>query len=140
MELDLDRTRMQALGVAASDVFNVLQVALGSYYVNNFSQFGRTWRVRLQPADDRQGADIKKLMVRNSEGKTVALGSVLTVRQSSGPAIIERFNMYPAVTITANPAPGVSLDEARKTCDELVGKVLPAPFRAEWVIDSAARK
>ena len=94
--LDIDRTKCMALGVPVSDVFNTLQVYLGSYYVNNFNEFGRTWQVNVQ-ADARfrdRVADIQQLQVRNNQGQMVRLGTLLTVRDTSGPVTVMRYNMY----------------------------------------------
>src|SRR5262249_5732202 len=106
--LDLDRTKCLALGVQVSDVFNALQVYLGSYYVNNFNQFGRTWQVNVQ-ADTRfrdRVADIRQLQVRNSQGQMLRLGTLLSVRDVSGPVMVMRYNMYSATAVTGNAAPG----------------------------------
>ena len=100
-----------ALGVPVSDVFNTLQVYLGSYYVNNFNEFGRTWQVNVQ-ADQRfrdQVDDIRQLQVRNNQGQMVRLGTLLDVRDTSGPVMVMRYNMYSAAAITGNAAPGHQL-------------------------------
>ena len=83
--LDIDRTKCMALGVQVSDVFNTLQVYLGSYYVNNFNEFGRTWQVNIQ-ADQHfrsQVADIRQLQVRNNQGQMVRLGTMMDVRDTT---------------------------------------------------------
>ncbi len=104
LQLDIDRTKCMALGVQISEIFETLQVYLGPYYVNNFNQFGRTWQVQVQ-TDARvreRAADILQLQVKNKENQIVRLGTVLNVRDSVGPMVIERHNMYPAARITAN--------------------------------------
>ena len=109
--LDIDRTKCMALGVPVSDVFNTLQVYLGSYYVNNFNEFGRTWQVNVQ-ADARfrdRSHDIRQLQVRNDQGQMVRLGTVLDVRDTSGPVMVMRYNMYSAAAITGNIGPGHQL-------------------------------
>ena len=81
-----------------SEVFNTLQVYFGSYYVNNFNEFGRTWQVNVQ-ADQRfreQGRDIRQLQVRNNQGQMVRLGTLLDLRNTSGPVMVMRYNMYSA--------------------------------------------
>ena len=104
--LDIDRTKCMALGVPVSDVFNTLQVYLGSYYVNNFNEFGRTWQVNVQ-ADQQfrdQVPDIRQLQVRNNQGQMIRLGTLMDVRDTSGPVMVMRYNMYSATAITGNTA------------------------------------
>src|SRR5262249_41931535 len=112
--LDIDRTKCLALGVSVSDVFNTLQVYLGSYYVNNFNEFGRTWQVNVQ-ADPRfrdRVRDIRQLQVRNNQGRMIRLGTLLSVRDTSGPVMVMRYNMYSATAISGNTAPGTSSGQA----------------------------
>src|SRR5262249_39875366 len=106
--LDIDRTKCEALGVAVSDLFNTLQVYLGSYYVNNFNQFGRTWQVNLQadPQFRKKVPDVRELQVRNNRGDMVRLGTLLDVRDTSGPVMVMRYNMYSAATVTGTAGPG----------------------------------
>ena len=99
--LDIDRTKCMVHGVQVSDIFNTLQVYLGSYYVNNFNEYGRTWQVNIQ-ADPRFRYDvaaIRQLQVRNSLGQMVRLGTLLDVRDTSGPVMVMRYNMYSAAAI-----------------------------------------
>src|SRR5207249_3600839 len=112
--LDIDRTKCNALGVQINDVFNTLQVYFGSYYVNNFNEFGRTWQVNIQ-ADQRfrdKADDIRKLQVRNSQGQMVRLGTLLDIRDTSGPVMVFRYNMYSAAAITGNTTPQISSGQA----------------------------
>src|SRR5207249_10452219 len=112
--LEIDRTKCMALGVAVSDIFNTLQVYLGSYYVNNFNEFGRTWQVNVQ-ADQKyrnKVTDIRQLQVRNSQGQMVRLGTFMEVRDTVGPVMLMRYNMYAATAITGNAKEGVSSGEA----------------------------
>ena len=100
-----------ALGVSMSDVFTTLQVYLGSYYVNNFNEFGRSWQVNVM-ADRRfrdRIEDIELLKVRNSQGQMVPLGTVIDVRDTSGPVMIMRYNMYSATADQRQPGPGHQL-------------------------------
>src|SRR4029077_20800688 len=108
--LEIDRTKCMALGVLVSDVFSTLQVYLGSYYVNNFNQFCRIWQVNVQ-ADPRfrgRAADIRQLQVRNNQGQMIRLGTLLRVRDTSGPVSVMRYNMYSATAVTGNTSPGTS--------------------------------
>jgi multidrug efflux pump subunit AcrB len=132
--LDIDRTKCLALGVQVSDVFNTLQVYLGSYYVNNFNEFGRTWQVNLQ-ADPRfrsQVPDIRQLQVRNNQGQMVRLGTLLDVRDTSGPVMVLRYNMYSAAAITGDAAAGTSSGQAVAKMQELARKELPHSMASEW--------
>jgi multidrug efflux pump len=132
--LDIDRTKAQMLGVPVPDVFNALQVYLGSSYVNDFNLFGRTFRVVAQAdsADRREPSDILKIRVRNSSGDTVPLGSFTTVRTISGPYRVPRYNIYPAAELDGAAAPGYSQGQAIQIMQRLAAEVLPDGFGYEW--------
>jgi multidrug efflux pump len=138
--LEIDRAKVQALGLTLKDIFDTLNVFLGEKLTAQDGQVGRTIQVTLQADARRDRADLKKLQVRNAQGEIVTLGSVISVRPTYGPAIRERFNMYPAVTILGNPAPGVTTAEARRAAEALAEQELPAALRVEWVSDTASRK
>ena len=119
--LQIDRTKCVALGVPVSELFNTLQVYLGSYYVNNFNDFGRSWQVNIQ-ADQRfrgDAADIGQLQVRNNQGQMIRLATLLDVSSTSGPVMVMRYNMYSSTAITGNPAPGTSSGEAIALMEEI---------------------
>ncbi|HEY7315298.1 MAG TPA: efflux RND transporter permease subunit [Gemmataceae bacterium] len=132
--LDIDRTKCLALGVQVSDVFNTLQVYFGSYYVNNFNEFGRTWQVNVQaaPRFRRDVADIRQLQVRNNQGQMIRLGTLLDVRDTSGPVVVQRYNMYSAIAITGDAAPGVSSGQAVAQMQQIAEEVLPRSMVPEW--------
>jgi multidrug efflux pump len=132
--LDIDRTKCLALGVQVSDVFNTLQIYLGSYYVNNFNEFGRTWQVNVQadPNFRNQVSDIRQLQVRNNQGQMVRLGTLLDVRDTSGPVMVMRYNMYSAAAITGDAAPGTSSGQAVAMAQEIADQELPRSMAAEW--------
>ncbi|MCF8477755.1 MAG: efflux RND transporter permease subunit [Pseudolabrys sp.] len=132
--LDIDRTKVQLLGIKMPDVFNALQVYLGSAYVNDFNLFGRTFRVQAQAdASFRlEPRDVLNLRVRNSSGDTVPLGSFTTVRDISGPYRLPRYNLYPAAELDGQAAPGYSQGQAIQIMEQLAAKVLPAGFSYEW--------
>jgi multidrug efflux pump len=132
--LDIDRTKCLALGVQVSDVFNALQVYLGSYYVNNFNEFGRTWQVNVQ-ADPRfrdQVDDIAQLQVRNNQGQMLRLGTLLSVRSSSGPVMVMRYNMYSATAVTGNTAPGTSSGQAIALMHQIAADGMPRSMATQW--------
>jgi multidrug efflux pump len=132
--LQIDRIKCMALGVAISDVFNTLQVYLGSYYVNNFNEFGRTWQVNVQ-ADQKfrnKVSDIGQLQVRNNQGMMVRLGTFLDVRDTAGPVMLMSYNMYAATAITGNTTPGTSSGQAIEMMQEICDKELPRSMAYEW--------
>ena len=135
LNLELDRSKCLALGVQVTDVFNTLQVYLGSYYVNNFNQFGRTWQVNVQAdAEFRdQAHDIKKLQVRNQQGQMIPLGSLLTIHGQSGPVAVMRYNMYSSAAILGNTVPGVSSGQAISLMEGIADRQMPRGVMArEW--------
>ena len=121
------------MGVALTDVFDALQAYLGSYYVNDFNRFGRTWQVNVQAdAPFRVDADIvRQLKVRNADGDMVPLGSVADVRDSAGPVQITRYNMFPAAAINGASLPGVSTGDVLATMEKLAQE-LPRNMTTEW--------
>jgi hydrophobe/amphiphile efflux-1 (HAE1) family protein len=132
--LNIDRTKAQLLGINVQDVFNALQIYIGSSYVNDFNLFGRTFRVTAQARDeDRQYIrDVLKIRVRNSNGDTVPLGSFTTVDNISGPYRVPRYNLYPAAEIDGAAAPGYSQGQAIAIMDKLAAQTLPQGFATEW--------
>ncbi|MGA8698286.1 MAG: multidrug efflux RND transporter permease subunit [Xanthobacteraceae bacterium] len=132
--LNIDRTKAQLLGINVQDVFNALQIYIGSSYVNDFNLFGRTFRVTAQARDeDRQHIrDVLKIRVRNSNGDTVPLGSFTTVDNISGPYRVPRYDLYPAAEIDGAAAPGYSQGQAIAIMDKLAAETLPQGFATEW--------
>jgi multidrug efflux pump len=134
LHAEIDRTKVRTMGVALTDVFDALQAYLGSYYVNDFNRFGRTWQVNVQAdAPFRVDAEtVKQLKVRNADGDMVPLGAVVEIRDSAGPVTITRYNMFPAATITGSWQPGVSTGDVLRTMEELSAKELPRSMTSEW--------
>ncbi len=132
--LDIDRTKCETLGVPVSELFNTLQVYLGSYYVNNFNEFGRTWQVNLQadPEFRRKVPDVRELQVRNTRGQMVRIGTLLDVRDTTGPVMVMRYNLYSAATVTGNAAPGGSSGTAMQLMETIAQKELPSSMAYEW--------
>ncbi len=132
--LDIDRTKAQLLGINMPEVFNALQVFIGSAYVNDFNLFGRTFRVQAQ-ADQQfrlEPRDVLNLRVRNSSGETVPLGSFTTVRDISGPYRVPRYNIYPAAELDGAAAPGYSQGQAIEIMQRVAAETLPPGFAYEW--------
>jgi multidrug efflux pump subunit AcrB len=122
------------LGVSIGELFNTLQVYLGSLYVNDFNRFGRTWQVNVQAAADyrKQVEDIKQLKIRNSQGAMVPLSTMASVRAISGPVMVVRYNMYPSTAINGNAAPGISSGQALAAMEQVTRQELPPTMRPEW--------
>src|SRR5205807_7847641 len=99
--IDIDRQQARSMGVSMADVFNTLQVFLGSYYVNDFNRFGRTWQVNVQGDTNfrKQIEDLKQLKIRNESGGMVPLAAVANIRDVSGPVMVMRYNMYPSAAV-----------------------------------------
>ena len=134
VEADVDRNRAQLLGVQPAQVFEALGTYLGSTYVNDFNLLGRTFRVTAQaePTARDDLADIGQLQVRSANGQMVPLASVATLRNDSGPARVVRYNMFPAVELQGQAAPGVSSGDALTTMEELAARTLPQGMSFEW--------
>jgi multidrug efflux pump len=131
--VDIDRTKVRTMGVQLTDVFEALQAYLGSYYVNDFNRFGRTWQVNVQAdAPFRVNAEtVKQLKVRNADGDMVPLGAVATIRDTAGPVQITRYNMFPAAPITGASLPGLSTGDVLRSMEGLA-KGLPRGMSSEW--------
>ncbi len=140
--VDIDREKAKSMGVPLTDVFDVLQAYLGSYYVNDFNRFGRTWQVNVQAdAPFRTDAEtIKQLKVRNADGDMVPLGAVAEMRDSAGPVQITRYNMYPTASINGLPRPGTSTGDAMTTMERLADRDLPRNMTYEWTEVSYLQK
>ncbi|HZZ27541.1 MAG TPA: multidrug efflux RND transporter permease subunit [Pirellulales bacterium] len=132
--LDIDRTAAKTLGISMAEVFNTLQVYIGSLYVNDFNEFGRTWQVNVQADKDfRQEIDgLKQLKMRTDKGGMVPFGSFAQVRDIAGPALVNRYNMYPAAAINGSPDEGVSSGQAIELMQNVVNKNLSWSMRSEW--------
>jgi hydrophobe/amphiphile efflux-1 (HAE1) family protein len=132
--LDIDRTKVELLGVNMADVFGALQTYLGSSYVNDFNLLGRVYRVTAQ-ADFSYRLDPKdvlKIRVRNSSGATVPLGSFTTLHDVAGPYRVPRYNLYPAAELDGAPAPGFSQGQAIQIMQQLAAQALSQGFGFEW--------
>ncbi|CCJ47764.1 efflux RND transporter permease subunit [Bordetella parapertussis] len=134
LDVDLDRVKAKQLGVPVTDVFDTMQIYLGSVYVNDFNRFGRVFQVRAQ-ADAPFRAhpdDILQLKTRNDAGDMVPLSSLVQVRQSFGPEMVVRYNGYTAADINGGPAPGYSSDQAQAAAERVAAETLPRGVKFEW--------
>ncbi|HUG80151.1 MAG TPA: multidrug efflux RND transporter permease subunit [Bryobacterales bacterium] len=130
---DIDRTKSEMLGVPPERVNEALQVYLGSAYVNDFNLLGRTYRVTAQ-ADSRfrdDTSDIAQLKTRSTSGAMVPIGSLATFEDRTGPYRVTRYNLFPAVEMDGEAAPGTSTGEALASMEQ-IASTLPPGFRTEW--------
>jgi HAE1 family hydrophobic/amphiphilic exporter-1 len=131
--LEIDRTKARMLNVPLSTVFDALQINLGSIYVNDFNVFGRVYQVTAQ-ADvpfRLERPDILNLKVRSSTGALVPLGTLLTIRDITGPDLVQRYNLYPAIPVNGNALPGVSSGQALSSM-EAIARQAPDGIGFEW--------
>ena len=114
LHLDIDRLKAKSMGVSLTEVFSALQIYMGSLYVNNFNEFGRSWQVNVQADANfrRTLADVMQIKVRSNTGQMVPLSTLSGSSDISGPAMLVRYNMYPAAAINGNMAPGTSSGQA----------------------------
>ncbi len=131
---DLDREKAEQLGVSVTDVFDTLQIYLGSLYVNDFNAFGRTYSVRVQ-ADAKFRAhaeDIGALKVRSQSGEMIPLATLLKVEATTGPERTTRYNGFLAADINGGPAPGFSSGQAQDAIERIADETLPPGIGFEW--------
>jgi HAE1 family hydrophobic/amphiphilic exporter-1/multidrug efflux pump len=132
--VDVDREKAKALGVPLDDLFGTVAATLGTYYVNDFNKYGRTWQVLMsaEPRYRKQPNDIGDVWLRGASGEMVPLKSLAAVRYSSGPETLDRFNNLPAVKIIGAGAPGVSSGQAIQHVERIAKDVLPPDFTLDW--------
>ena len=134
MDINIDREQALIQGIPLDEVFNALQVYLGSAYVNDFNMFGRTYQVIAQAeAKFRSKKEqINNLKVRNAAGLMVPLGSVVTVEETTGPDRVMHYNGYVTAELNGSPAPGYSSDQAQQAIEAVLTKTLPEGITYEW--------
>ena len=131
---DLDRVKAQQLGVSVTDVFQTLQIYLGSLYVNDFNAFGRTYSVRVQADAEFRAKpeDIGQLKLRSSSGEMIPLSALLKVETSTGPERTTRYNGFLAADINGGPAPGYSSGQAQAAMEKILVDTMPPGIDFEW--------
>jgi hydrophobic/amphiphilic exporter-1 (mainly G- bacteria), HAE1 family len=140
--LEIDRTKVESLGVNLDDVFATLQGYLGSSFVNFFNKFNQVFQVYIQ-ADSRfrvQPNDIRNLYVRNNRGEVVPLGTMITVHPMLSSELITRYNLYPAAAVFGAAAPGFSSGEALNLMQQVADNVLPAGMAYDWTATAFQEK
>jgi hydrophobic/amphiphilic exporter-1 (mainly G- bacteria), HAE1 family len=132
--LDIDRDKAQVLGIKITDIFNALQSTLGSYYVNDFNVFGRTWQVNIEAdtAFRDQIDDINRIYVRNARGAMVPLAALAQPKLVQGPQTVIRYNGYRAAIVNGAPKPGFSSGAALDAMERISSTTLPSGYSFEW--------
>ncbi len=131
---NLDRTKAVQLGIPVEEVFRTMQIYLGSLYVNDFNQFGRTYQVIAQADKEFRSTpqDITRLKTRNSDGQMVPLGSVINVEESYGPEIAMHYNAHRSADLNGSPGMGYSSGQAQQAITRILDETLPAGMDFEW--------
>ncbi|MEA3273942.1 MAG: efflux RND transporter permease subunit, partial [Pseudomonadota bacterium] len=132
--LDIDRLKAKSLGVSLTDIFDTLQINLGSLYVNDFNKFGRVYRVYLQAEQPYRSVeqDISRFKVPNAQGEMIDLSTFVTIQPRMGAFNTTHYNLYGSVTMNGVPAPGSSSGEAVKAMEEVAREQLPEGYGFEW--------
>ncbi|MBR1234314.1 efflux RND transporter permease subunit [Bradyrhizobium sp. AUGA SZCCT0177] len=141
-DVEVDRVKTQTLHVTTDQIFSTLSSYMGSTYVNQFNKFGRTFQVYAQ-ADAQYRLtlrDMANMMVRNSNGDMIPLGTVAKITPSVGPSLISLYNLYPSASIIGLPATGYSSGQSMKLMEEIAGKTLPQGTGFEWTAMSYQEK
>jgi multidrug efflux pump len=136
--VDVDREKAKSLGVPLDDIFSTLAATLGSYYVNDFNKYGRTWQVLMsaEPGQRASPEDAGAVYVRSAEGPNagsmIPLRSLARIEYTSGPGTLTRFNNLPAVQLLGGGRPGVSSGDAIAEIERIASEVLPPEFTLDW--------
>ncbi len=132
--VDVDREKAKALGVPIATIFDTMQSTFGSFYVNDFTLFGRTYRVSLSSEGEfRQSPDdLRHVFVRSANGSMVPLNVLVSVTRIIGPDVVERFNIFPSAKILGNPAPGYSSGQAIAAMQQVVSETLGSEYTIGW--------
>ncbi|MGR2680833.1 MULTISPECIES: efflux RND transporter permease subunit [Chromobacterium] len=130
----LDRAKAKSLGVPVNTVFDTMQSTFGALYVNDFNKFGRTFRVQLQSEADfrTRVEDLRNIYVRSQDGNMIPLTALVTIKHTTGPESLERFNIFPAAKLVGGPAPGFSSGEALNVLEAVAKETLPDGYTLAW--------
>jgi hydrophobe/amphiphile efflux-1 (HAE1) family protein len=132
--IDMNLDKLQTMGVPVTDAYNALQTFLGGLYVNDFNRFSHTWQVLIQaePEFRNQPSDVDRFYVRSVDGNMIPLGTLASIKPSSGPEVVFRYNRFRAIQILGSPAPGVSSGQAIDTMEKVASQTLPSGYGYEW--------
>ncbi|MCG7530442.1 multidrug efflux RND transporter permease subunit [Psychrobium sp. MM17-31] len=134
LKVELDREQARAMGVPINQAFNALAGTLGTYYLNDFNKFGRTWQVLMsaEPEFRMQPKDIARVYVKSNSGEMVPISAFANIEYSSGPDSLDRYNNLSAVKLLGNAAPGYSSGQAIAEIERIAAQVLPSDMSFEW--------
>ena len=132
--IDMNLDKLQTMGVPVTDAYNTLQTFVGGLYVNDFNRFSHTWQVLIQaqPEFRNQPSDIDRFYVRSVDGNMVPMGTLASIKPTTGPQVVFRYNRYRAIQILGSPAPGVSSGQAIDAMEKIAAETLPAGYGYEW--------
>ncbi len=132
--MDIDRSKVRAMGVTIQDLDDTLQIYMGSLYVNNFNDFGRSWQVNIMADGEfrNREQDINILKVRNNQGNMAPLSTLVDLHEVNGPIMVTRYNLYPAAPVNGVIFPTLSSGEAIKMIDAMAVSTLPLSMKTEW--------
>ena len=142
LRVNVDRDKAKALGIPLDSAFNTLAATLGTYYVNDFNKYGRTWQV-LMSADSqyrKRPEDIGRIYVKSDRGALVPVSAFANVEYAAGPDSLDRYNNLPAVKLLGQAAPGYSSGEAIAEMERIAAQVLPADMGYDWTGSSFQEK
>jgi multidrug efflux pump len=134
-KIDVDVEKAKAKGVNINDIYSTINATYGSYYVNDFSLYGRTYKVNLQANDEYRNTinNMQNIFVRSKSGELLPLNSFVSVKQQVGADLIERFNLFQAAKVSGQPAPGYSSGDALNAIEQVSKEVLPDGYTISWV-------
>jgi HAE1 family hydrophobic/amphiphilic exporter-1/multidrug efflux pump len=132
--LNLDREKAKAYQVPINTVFDAMSATFGSYYINDFNKFGRTFKVQLQSEGEYRARpeDIRNIYVRSDNGNMIPITALVNVKKVTGPELVERLNIFPAARIIANPAPGYSSGQVIKVVEDTLATSLSGDYSVAW--------
>ncbi len=132
--IDVDREKAKALGIPINTIFDTMQASFGSFYVNDFTLFGRTYRVSLSSEPDfrEKPDDLRQVFVRSDRNLMVPLNELVSVTRVVGPDTVDRFNIFPSAKILGGPAPGYSSGQAIAAMQQVVAATLPNDYTIGW--------
>ncbi len=132
--IDIDRKKANALGVDVATLFATMQTYLGSVYVNDFTKFGKVFKVFVQADKEYRSdkSDIDKIFVKNAQGKMVPMSAIVTVKEELGPQNVAHYNLYRSIQINGSAAPGYSSGDAMNAMEEIAKRVLPSSYGYDW--------
>ena len=133
-QIDVDTEKAKAKGVSLSDIYSTINATFGSYYVNDFSLYGRTYKVNLQAKDEFRNNvdDFQYIYVRSDKGELLPINSFINYKKVVGADIVERFNLFQAAKVSGQPAAGYSSGDSLRAIEEVANEVLPEGYTISW--------